>query len=214
MEEKEAVCSEPQEHQMGEVIDLCSQELSPSPKAAKKDAFAVMMARAQCKPSPTLPVTKRNAFALMMTGARSLAAASKQGGKGPKGSDMSEESSPRTSSKGKKKRDFGLKARVNSTPGWAPPAKKIQVGEMRYPIVVDGFQFAHPQLSDTYFLTHFHADHYIGLEPGFDAGKIYCTPSTARLVKLRLKLRNTHLLVPLELEREYPLVVAGAELNV
>ena len=33
-------------------------------------------------------------------------------------------------------------------------------------------------------------------------------------MKLRLRLKNSHLLIPLELEREYPLVVAGTELKV
>lgn len=52
----------------------------------------------------------------------------------------------------------------------APQYKRIQVGNMRIPIIVDGFQFASSQLSDTYFLTHFHSDHYIGLTRDFSYG--------------------------------------------
>jgi DNA cross-link repair 1A protein len=45
-----------------------------------------------------------------------------------------------------------------------------QVGNMQKPIVVDGFQYASAGLSDCYFLTHFHSDHYIGLDKDFDCG--------------------------------------------
>ena len=40
----------------------------------------------------------------------------------------------------------------------------------------------------SYFLTHFHSDHYGGLSKDFEAGDIYCTPATARLVHGRLKV--------------------------
>lgn len=54
----------------------------------------------------------------------------------------------------------------------APQYKRVQVGNMRVPIIVDGFQFASSHLSDTYFLTHFHSDHYIGLTRDFSFGKL------------------------------------------
>jgi DNA cross-link repair 1A protein len=40
-----------------------------------------------------------------------------------------------------------------------------------------------------WFLTHFHADHYKGLTSKFNRGIIYCTPVTAALVKLQLRVR-------------------------
>jgi DNA cross-link repair 1A protein len=40
-----------------------------------------------------------------------------------------------------------------------------------------------------WFLTHFHADHYKGLTSKFDRGIVYCTPVTAALVKLQLRVR-------------------------
>jgi DNA cross-link repair 1A protein len=49
-----------------------------------------------------------------------------------------------------------------------------------------------------YFLTHFHADHYGGLLKSFSHGTIYCSPETARLVKLRLKVDDKYI-------REIPL---------
>jgi hypothetical protein len=100
-------------------------------------------------------------------------------------------------------------AKANNNPGYAPAYKKIQVGAMSLPIVVDGFQYACTALSDTYFLTHFHSDHYMGLTKDFACGKIYCTTVTANLVKLKLKVPSK-VIVCLELERK---VIIIASLN-
>ena len=40
-----------------------------------------------------------------------------------------------------------------------------------------------------FFLTHFHADHYKGLGPRFTCGTVYCTRETAKLVRLKLRVR-------------------------
>jgi hypothetical protein len=71
-----------------------------------------------------------------------------------------------------KKKNIGGVTGGNAKPGgsFAPAYKKIQIGEMTYPIVVDGFQYASSLLSDCYFLTHFHSDHYMGLTKDFDSG--------------------------------------------
>ena len=47
--------------------------------------------------------------------------------------------------------------------------------------IVDGFGLASPAYSH-YFLTHFHADHYGGLNKSFNFGDVYCSNLTARLV--------------------------------
>ena len=39
-----------------------------------------------------------------------------------------------------------------------------------------------------WFLTHFHSDHYRGITSKFNRGMIYCTPVTAALVQLQLRL--------------------------
>jgi len=49
-----------------------------------------------------------------------------------------------------------------------------------------------------WFLSHFHADHYKGLTSKFNRGIVYCTPVTAALVKLQLRVR-------LEFLREVPI---------
>ena len=70
------------------------------------------------------------------------------------------------------------------------------------PFVVDGFKVISCSCSEVqrkkyvFVLTHFHADHYTGLDDGWNHGKIYCTPVTAKLVALRLKVR-ADFLVPL-----------------
>ena len=53
---------------------------------------------------------------------------------------------------------------------YVPAYKKVQAPNMTHPVIVDGFQFASKSLSDCYFLTHFHSDHYTGLTRSFSYG--------------------------------------------
>ncbi|WFD43964.1 DNA cross-link repair protein PSO2/SNM1 [Malassezia psittaci] len=64
------------------------------------------------------------------------------------------------------------------------------------PISVDAFSFGAIEGCIAYVLTHFHADHYGGLTGRWDAGPIYCSPATARLVctKLGVKKEYVHIL--------------------
>ncbi|CAM6038649.1 unnamed protein product [Sphagnum compactum] len=65
----------------------------------------------------------------------------------------------------------------NSIPPWmCIPGTSFQV---------DAFKHLSGDCSN-YFLTHFHTDHYQGLTRGFRHGVIYCSPTTARLVTLRI----------------------------
>ena len=50
-------------------------------------------------------------------------------------------------------------------------------------------------------LSHFHADHYMGLSKGFKQGRIICSPITAALVRLKLRVPPERLVV-LELGTE------------
>ncbi|WCJ40271.1 DNA cross-link repair protein SNM1 [Euphorbia peplus] len=70
------------------------------------------------------------------------------------------------------------------------------------PFSVDAFRYGAIQGCSAYFLTHFHYDHYGGLTKRWSHGPIYCTPLTARLVKLCLYV-DSLFIRPLELDKEY-----------
>lgn len=54
-------------------------------------------------------------------------------------------------------------------------------------ICVDAFNFARENDLKHYVLSHFHADHYIGMTKGFDK-PIHCSPITARLIRHKFKV--------------------------
>jgi DNA cross-link repair 1A protein len=71
--------------------------------------------------------------------------------------------------------------------------------------VVDGFlrstrkQFPKENFSPVFFLSHFHSDHYQGINSGWKESPIYCSEITANLVERRLKVDRKMLRVlPLE----------------
>jgi len=59
--------------------------------------------------------------------------------------------------------------------------------------VVDGFTYASPTLTKNYWLTHFHSDHYGGIDKNWNCGTIYCSLPTANLVHERLGVERTFL---------------------
>jgi hypothetical protein len=68
---------------------------------------------------------------------------------------------------------LGVRNTENNPLKYVPAYKKVQSTEMKQPIIVDGFQFASSSLSDCYFLTHFHSDHYTGLSKSFSYGQYF-----------------------------------------
>lgn len=48
---------------------------------------------------------------------------------------------------------------------------------------------------DTWILTHFHADHYKGLDKGWSLGTVLCSPITAQLAITKLKVRGAFCLL-------------------
>lgn len=68
-------------------------------------------------------------------------------------------------------------------------------------ICVDAFNFAKESDLKHYVLTHFHADHYVGLVKSFNK-PIHCSPITARLVKFKFKVAARYI-VPHELNEPF-----------
>ncbi|EPS58033.1 hypothetical protein M569_16783, partial [Genlisea aurea] len=54
--------------------------------------------------------------------------------------------------------------------------------------IVDGFRYAESCFSVSYFLSHFHSDHYTGLTPQWSKGIIYCSSTTANLLHRILEI--------------------------
>ncbi|XP_021719372.1 DNA cross-link repair protein SNM1-like [Chenopodium quinoa] len=70
------------------------------------------------------------------------------------------------------------------------------------PFTVDAFRYGAVKGCSSYFLSHFHADHYGGLSKAWSHGPIYCTSITARLVRMCLYV-NPSYIRPLELDVEH-----------
>ena len=79
-----------------------------------------------------------------------------------------------------------------AAPRACPQYKRV----VNTPFAVDAFTYGAVPGVAAYFLSHFHADHYMGLTAAWDAGPVYCSEVTAALVALRLRVRP-ELLKPL-----------------
>jgi hypothetical protein len=140
--------------------------------------------------APT-PAPAKNAFAMLMSGARSLASAAKEkektaettikssssssGGGGAAAAAAGARKGAGRKGKAGGAYDYGgMRSQVNATPGWAPAFKKLQVGEMRYPIVVDGFQFAHAKLSDVRVLLYYCCSSFLVFDVSISLLSTYC----------------------------------------
>ncbi|XP_022222501.2 uncharacterized protein LOC111074144 [Drosophila obscura] len=79
-------------------------------------------------------------------------------------------------------------ARKKRAPKPCPPYKVVEGTNF----CVDGFQFGAIPGVTHYFLTHYHADHYIGLTKKF-AFPLFMSPTTARLVRAFIKLDEMYI---------------------
>ncbi|GMH35758.1 hypothetical protein BSKO_03626 [Bryopsis sp. KO-2023] len=96
--------------------------------------------------------------------------------------------------------------RQNTKGKWVPEWQRVPGTSF----VVDRFKYIWGVHCDTWFLTHFHADHYGGLGKSFDQGVIYCSPPTAKLVNLRLKVPWNRLV---ELDINKPKMIRGVRVT-
>ena len=94
------------------------------------------------------------------------------------------------------------------------PREVLRLDRGQFTVMVDGFQYTKQleesrrsaigpdatglPLRTTYFLSHFHSDHYVGLFGRWPHGTIFCSQATAKLTELELKIQAARL-QPLEM---------------
>ncbi|XP_056130723.1 5' exonuclease Apollo [Lampris incognitus] len=80
------------------------------------------------------------------------------------------------------------------------------------PLAVDFWQVRKCPSSRLFFLSHMHSDHTVGLTSSWSHWPIYCSPITAKLLKLKLQVKEQWI-HPLELDEPYilPLDDIGKE---
>lgn len=84
--------------------------------------------------------------------------------------------------------------------GWCPVQKRVPTTDW----IVDGFPFRLNTTFQTYFLTHFHSDHYGGLTRSFSRGRIYCSAVTAKLLERQMGIQPD-LITPLPMRQAVPI---------
>ena len=80
-------------------------------------------------------------------------------------------------------------------------------------IVVDDFSYGRSESSNKYIyiLTHMHSDHFNGLTPVWNRGKIICTKPTKTLLKIRFPQLQNILTLPLNLPTALKLNPSGSK---
>ncbi|BFF89815.1 DNA cross-link repair 1A protein [Drosophila madeirensis] len=95
--------------------------------------------------------------------------------------------------------------RRKRAPKPCPPYKVVEGTHF----CVDGFQFGAIPGVTNYFLSHYHADHYIGLTKGF-AFPLFMSPTTARLVRAFIKIDDMYIH---EIDVDQTIVVENIEIT-
>ncbi|KAL7534648.1 hypothetical protein ACHAXR_006011 [Thalassiosira sp. AJA248-18] len=116
---------------------------------------------------------------VLMTGARQAA----------KGKAIIASKNAAVASKSGKQSYKGNWRSSNRRNGSCPAYKRITGTDF----ICDGFHYATRALSENYFLTHFHSDHYGGITKTWSAGTVYCSLPTANLVHQQLGVDKRYL---------------------
>jgi len=110
--------------------------------------------------------------------------------------------------------DFKSLGGTSSTPSYSSKVRETCPFYKRIAgttFIVDDFRFIYntPQ-TNSFFLTHFHSDHYQGLTSRFDRGLIYCSTVTANLVLSSLRVRPQYVRT---IPWRVPTMVEGVEVT-
>ncbi|XP_017008342.3 uncharacterized protein Snm1 [Drosophila takahashii] len=172
-----------------EVIDLCSED----EQTIEEEPFAEGSPRVERSPEKaSIPKAKLSSVEVKVPEARPSSPASMKTSPGllqplpTTSSNPSLDTNPRNSPKPRNSKK-GIKGsgRRPKKPKPCPPYKVVEGTSF----CVDGFQFGEVDGVTHYFLTHYHADHYIGLTQKF-CYPLYMSPTTARLVRTFIKVNE------------------------
>ncbi|XP_017114669.1 DNA cross-link repair 1A protein [Drosophila elegans] len=192
-----------------DVIDLCSEDEGDKTIKAEPPAEAYSSPVRNSIPAPKLRSSKRpSSSAVVKTspGTKRPSAKTSPGNKRisvKTSPDPSMAAIPRDSSLPKNSKKGA--GRKQKTPKPCPPYKIVEGTSF----CVDGFQFGDIDGVSHYFLTHYHADHYIGLTKNF-CYPLYMSPTTARLVRTFIKVDEMCIN---EIEVDQTLMVDGVQVT-
>ncbi|XP_034663365.1 DNA cross-link repair 1A protein [Drosophila subobscura] len=181
------LCSE---SESGESDDMKSVKMEPPPEP--KSPKVPRIANEPCPPSPMASNPSELFLGDVSIKENLLSQSSPSATKSTSTADASSEKSVST---GRKKR----------APKPCPPYKVVEGTHF----CVDGFQFGAIPGVTNYFLSHYHADHYIGLTKGF-AFPLFMSPTTARLVRAFIKIDDMYIH---EIDVDQTIVVENIEIT-
>ncbi|KAH8344353.1 hypothetical protein KR084_010150 [Drosophila pseudotakahashii] len=169
-----------------EVIDLCSEDeqtikeehlAEGSPSAARSPKKVPIPEARLSSAEENVPEAKPCSTASMKTSPGHLQSLPKTSSNPSLDTNLRNSPMPRNSKKGSGRRQ--------KKPKPCPPYKVVEGTSF----CVDGFQFGEVDGVTHYFLTHYHADHYIGLTKKF-CYPLFMSPTTARLVRTFIKVNE------------------------
>jgi len=173
--------------------------LTTKPNQIKQNTYhQIFSTSSESRTIPSKTIATRNLNNVLMAGSRRL-----------------EIIADATTNRGDRKIEKGNKKRARYNPhtrkdDWKCPLYKKITGT---DFVVDGFHYAKTSLTKNYFLSHYHSDHYGGINSSWDAGTIYCSLPTATLVSQQLRVDKKYL-HPLVMNEPITIISRGKPVHV